>query len=112
MSCRLDRSSPAAITGGYSGWTTPYSYNSVRELQLDIGLLSNGTCLRSGQLEELIHCQPGQIKLPPDQLKDRCLELNLTCPDVSCRTCCPASAVSADTGGLFCTVLNWYVGVA
>lgn len=81
--CRINESDPAAIAGGYSSWTTPYSYNSVREMQLAIGLLSNGSCLRSGQLEELINCQAGQIKLPRDRLKDRCIELNLPCPDVS-----------------------------
>lgn len=86
MSCRINRSSPAAIAGGYSGWTTPYSYNPVRQVQLDIGWLSNGTCLRAGQLEELIDCEAGLIKLPREQLKDRCLQLNLTCPDVS--VCC------------------------
>lgn len=81
--CRINRNDPAAIAGGYASWTTPYSYNAVREMQLAIGLLSNGSCLRSGQLEELINCEAGQIKLPPNRLKDRCIELNLACPDVS-----------------------------
>ena len=82
--CRIDRSDPAAIAGNYSSWTTPYSYNPVREMQQDIGLLKNGSCLRSSQLEDLIHCAAGQIKLPHDQLKDRCIDLGLECPDVSC----------------------------
>ena len=82
-SCRINKSDPAAIAGGYSSWTTPYSYIMVRKMQQDIGLLGNGSCLRTGQVEELIHCEAGQIKLPPHQLNDRCLELNLTCPDVS-----------------------------
>lgn len=83
MSCRLNRTSPAAIAGGYSTWTTPYSYNVIREMQLAIGLLRNGSCVRGGTLEELIRCEPGQIRLPFDQQKDRCLELGLACPDVS-----------------------------
>lgn len=83
VSCRINKSSPAAIAGGYSTWTTPYSYNSIRELQLAIGLLRNGSCLRGGTLQELIHCEPGEIQLPPDLLEDRCLELGLACPDVS-----------------------------
>ena len=83
VSCRINKSDPAAIAGKYSSWTTPYSYNTVREMQQAIGLLSNGSCLRSGQVEELIHCEAGQTKLPPHQLKDRCLELNLTCPEVN-----------------------------
>lgn len=83
MTCRLDRRHPAAIAGGYSGWTTPYSYNPVRQMQVDLGVLNNGTCLRSGQIEELTHCEAGSIKLPRQELKNRCLALNLTCPAVS-----------------------------
>ena len=94
MSCRLNRSDPAAIAGGYSTWTPPYCYNTVRVMQLASGLLTNGSCVRSGNLQELIHCKDGQIKLPSDRLKARCLELDLSCPDVSCQYTiqpCPTS---------------------
>lgn len=66
----------------YGGWTTPYSYNQVRQLQIQIGLLVNDTCLRGYQLEDLIICKPGQIKLPLSRLRMQCAELGLECPAV------------------------------
>ena len=92
MECRLDRSDLPAIAGGYAGWTTPYSYNSVRTLQQDIGLLKNGSCLRSDSIEDLITCAAGEIKLPLDQLRLQCARLGLPCPAVrldshTCLTC-------------------------
>lgn len=80
--CRIQRSDRPAQIGKYGGWTTPYSYNTVRELQLKIGLLVNNTCLRSHQLEDLIICRPGQIKLPLNRLRAQCVNLGLECPPV------------------------------
>jgi len=81
--CRIDRSDYPAQAGGYAGWTTPYSYNTVRTLQQDIGLLKNGSCLRSNEIEDLITCAAGQIKLPLDQLRMQCAREGLHCPEVS-----------------------------
>ena len=93
--CRIDRSDYPAQAGGYAGWTTPYSYNTVRTLQQDIGLLKNGSCLRSNEIEDLITCAAGQIKLSLDQLRMQCAREGLHCPDVSNPPKCTACSACA-----------------
>ena len=88
--CRINRSDYPAQAGGYAGWTTPYSYNTVRTLQQDIGLLRNGSCLRSNEIEDLITCAAGQIKLPLDQLRMQCAREGLHCPEVTQPPACTA----------------------
>ncbi|DBB01954.1 TPA: hypothetical protein ACH3X1_000542 [Trebouxia sp. C0004] len=102
---RIDRSDYAAQAGGYAGWTTPYSYNIVRTLQQDIGLLKNGSCLGSNEIGNLITCAAGQIKLPLDQLRMQCAREGLHCPEgygCFCSPCVPQppSAAASAFGGL------------
>ena len=81
--CRIGRNDYPAQAGGYATWTTPYSYDPVRTLQKDIGLLKNGSCLRSDDIEDLITCAAGDVKLPLAQLRGQCARLGLPCPVVS-----------------------------
>ena len=74
---------PAAVSGRYYGWSTPYNYLDAYQMQLDTNVLVNGTCLAANDTYDMVVCPHGTYKLPQFEIQGLCDERGLPCPIVS-----------------------------
>lgn len=95
----LNSTNPAAVAGGIATFSPPQSYHSLYQLELDIGWLQNGKCIRSNAMYATIVCPPGTFKISEAQAEKSCEAEQLPCQpdyDCVCRPCRPVPATETD----------------
>lgn len=99
--CSINVTHYAALAGAYYGWSTPYNYLDVYQMQLDTNVLVNGTCLASNDTYDMVVCPSGSYKLPESDIEGLCKQRNLPCLAVSQtvpRALAAAAAIAAAAG--------------
>mmetsp|Transcript_14254 Transcript_14254/g.38910 ORF Transcript_14254/g.38910 Transcript_14254/m.38910 type:complete len:394 (-) Transcript_14254:20-1201(-) len=91
----LNRTNPAAKAAKLAGFTFAYSYESVRSMEEQLGIIqttsSGKICLdQFAGLYQLLSCPSGYYKVDEDQLATACDQAGLPCPSgltCFCRPC-------------------------
>ncbi|CAE8617516.1 unnamed protein product, partial [Polarella glacialis] len=94
---RMDASHPAAKAGLYAGWRTTLSYMELRNMQEEVGFISQNSsthrvqCIRSSNFYAHIVCPAGHYKLPDAELAASCSRNGLKCDSEFSCVCKPCA---------------------
>uniref|UniRef100_A0A7S4DY40 G-protein coupled receptors family 3 profile domain-containing protein n=1 Tax=Lotharella globosa TaxID=91324 RepID=A0A7S4DY40_9EUKA len=112
----INYSHPAAISGEYSKWLIPSSYNHVHQLLEDVGYITTNSTTKARTCKgwdsstyETLSCPEGYFLHSNETVWKQCREKNITCPDgreCLCKPCKKAKKheVQGDSG--ICSKMN------